>query len=136
MPKVTHIVFLKWKEGTSTADVQEGCDALARIPSKLHFVKSYRLGGDLKISPGNHDFAIIGEFASAADYKRYATSDEHLAAVALLKPHIANRSAVQTEITEFSALAAARTVLVDNVVALHAATFAAGVCAALLLRRR
>ena len=57
--------------------------------AKQILCRRYRLGEDLEIGQThtNHDLAIVAEFANEADYHRYATSDEHLSAVGLLKPH-------------------------------------------------
>mmetsp|Transcript_19265 Transcript_19265/g.59302 ORF Transcript_19265/g.59302 Transcript_19265/m.59302 type:complete len:134 (-) Transcript_19265:18-419(-) len=99
---LTHVVLLKWRPGTKPEDVQPGINALAAIPLSQHFIQSYRLGEDLEIGQThtNHDLAIVAEFANEADYHRYATSDEHLSAVGLLKPYMAVRNAVQARLSE------------------------------------
>lgn len=137
---LTHVVVLKWKEGVRTSDVRPGCEALAALPEQLAYIKSYRIGGDIKLagSPQNGDFTIIAEFENPEDYELYAASAEHLAAVALLLPHLAGRTAVQTYAVEYSVFAQARRVLADNALRFQffSACVGALLAAAAMRRRR
>jgi hypothetical protein len=99
---LTHVVMLKWKPGTSDDAVEPGLRKLGQIPLTETYVLSYRIGKDLEIgrTHTNHDVAIVSEFATLDDYHRYATSKVHLAAVALLRPHLMHRHAVQMNATK------------------------------------
>lgn len=135
---LTHTVILKWKVGVTNSDVRAGCEALAALPEQLPYVRSYRLGGDIKLPecPQNADFTIVAEFDSPDDYLKYAAAPEHLAAVAMLKPFLAGRTAVQSYAVEYCVFAQARRVLSDNVLRLQLAAALCGAAAGFALARR
>ena len=135
---LTHTVILKWKVGVTNSDVRAGCEALAALPEQLPYVRSYRLGGDIKLPecPQNADFTIVAEFDSPDDYLKYAAAPEHLAAVAMLKPFLAGRTAVQSYAVEYCVFAQARRVLSDNVLRLQLAATLCGAAAGFALARR
>ena len=82
---LTHVVLLKWKPGTPDSAVEPGLKKLSQIPLTETYILSYRIGKDLDIGRThmNHDIAVVAEFATEEDYRRYATSGRHLEAVSL-----------------------------------------------------
>ena len=96
---LTHVVLLKWKPGTPDSAVEPGLKKLGQIPLTETYILSYRIGnadseyGKRRLT---HDVAVVAEFATEDDYRRYATSGTHLDAVGLLKPHLMSRHAMQT----------------------------------------
>ena len=125
-------------DALSAADRRALREALAALPEQLPYVRSYRLGGDIKLPecPQNADFTIVAEFDSPDDYLKYAAAPEHLAAVAMLKPFLAGRTAVQSYAVEYCVFAQARRVLSDNVLRLQLAAALCGAAAGFALARR
>ena len=95
---LTHVVLLQWKPGTPESVVEPGLKKLGQIPVTETYILSYRIGKDLELgrTQTNHDIAVVAEFATEDDYRRYATSGTHLDAVGLLKPHLMSWHAMQT----------------------------------------
>ena len=108
---LTHVVLLKWKPGTPDSAVEPGLKKLTQIPLTETYILSYRIGKDLDIgiTHMNHDVAVVAEFATLDDYRRYSTSARHLDAVHLLKPHLMHRHAVQTHAREWATPCSQRT---------------------------
>ena len=127
---LTHVVLLKWKPGTPDSAVEPGLKLLSQIPLTETYILSYRIGKDLDIGRThlNHDIAVVAEFATLEDYKRYATNGRHLEAVALFKPHLMNRHAVQMHAKEWATPLSQRTTPSNTRV------FAALVCGVVLGR--
>ena len=127
---LTPVVLLKWKPGTPDSAVEPGLKKLSKIPLTETYILSYRIGKDLDIgiTHMNHDVAVVAEFATLDDYRRYSTSARHLDAVHLLKPHLMHRHAVQTHAREWATPCSQRTAPSNKRV------FAALVCGVVLGR--
>ncbi|CAH0372308.1 unnamed protein product [Pelagomonas calceolata] len=96
---LTHVVLLQWKPGTPESVVEPGLKKLGQIPVTETYILSYRIGkDDSEFGRRNmtHDVAIVAEFATEDDYRRYTKARNHLDAFGLLKPHLMRRHAVQT----------------------------------------
>mmetsp|Transcript_31116 Transcript_31116/g.68108 ORF Transcript_31116/g.68108 Transcript_31116/m.68108 type:complete len:102 (+) Transcript_31116:48-353(+) len=97
-----HVVLLKFAPGVDGKALAATIDAgLSKMPALIPQIKAYKCGGDLGISEGNHDYAIVGEFENADDYKVYAEHPDHVAfIVSTIKPNLApgGRVAVQYDI--------------------------------------
>ena len=108
---ITHVVLLEWKKGTPASAVEPGLKKLGQIPLTETYILSYRIGKELDLGKThtNHDVAVVAEFATEEDYRRYATCGRHLDAVELLKPHLGHRHAVQTRMTEWATPCSQRT---------------------------
>jgi hypothetical protein len=108
---LTHVVLFKWKPGTPDSAVEPGLKKLGQIPLTETYILSYRIGKDLALGRTltNHDIAVVAEFATEEDYRRYSTSARHLDAVDLLKPHLMHRHAVQTHAREWATPCSQRT---------------------------
>ena len=109
---ITHVVLLEWKKGTPASAVEPGLKKLGQIPLTETYILSYRIGnadseyGKRRLT---HDVAVVAEFATEDDYRRYATCGIHLDAVGLLKPHLMHRHAVQTHAREWATPCSQRT---------------------------
>ena len=131
---LTHVVLLKWKPGTPDSAVEPGLKKLSQVPLTETYILSYRIGKDLLLgrTKMNHNVAVVAEFATEEDYRRYATCGQHLEAVDLLKPHLAaqgsGRHAVQTYMREWATPCSQRTTPSNKRV------FAALVCGVVLGR--
>ena len=65
-----HIVFLKFKPGTSDADIKEIEKGLAGLPARIPEIKRYEFGRDILRSDRSYDFALVSEFEDQDAMKR------------------------------------------------------------------
>jgi len=90
-----HSVMFRWNDDATDdakAAVAAGLDRL----STMDCITTFTHGGDLGVSDGNWDYAVVADFESAEQYQVYATDADHLALIAdVIKPNIAGRTAVQ-----------------------------------------
>ena len=94
---IRHCVMFSWNEGVddgTRSAISAALDGLAG----LDMVADYRHGPDLGLADGNWDYVVVGDFATAEDYRAYAADPDHRAVVAdLIAPNIKARAAVQYE---------------------------------------
>ncbi|MBM3675816.1 MAG: Dabb family protein [Actinobacteria bacterium] len=96
---IRHVSLLTWKPDTSADAVAAVTAALSALPAEIPELVDYRVGPDLGIDPANASFAVIGEFASPADYATYRDHPAHrTAAERHILPILAARTALQYEI--------------------------------------
>jgi hypothetical protein len=90
-----HVVLLRWKEGTTEAEITAVEEALQRMPTVMPFIRRYELGRDLGIN-SSHDFALIADFDSVEDYRTYAGQGDHARVVSeVIAPILDSMSRVQ-----------------------------------------
>ncbi len=95
---VRHVVLFRFNPETPEADKQSLRDGLSELPTAIKEIQRYEFGDDLGVADGNFDFAVMAEFASAADFKAYAAHPRHLQLVTeLVRPILAERAALQYE---------------------------------------
>ncbi len=88
--QLRHVVMFKFKDNTSTADIQKVEAAFKALPSKIKEIKSFEWGTNN--SPENlaqgftHCFFLT--FASEADRAVYLPHPDHKAFGAVLTPHL------------------------------------------------
>ena len=75
---IKHIVLIHWKEGTTEEQIAAVSTALAKLPPLIPEIKSYNYGADLKLYPGNADYAVIAEFESEEDFQVYSVHADHI----------------------------------------------------------
>jgi Stress responsive A/B Barrel Domain len=91
-----HLVLLRFHEGTEPATVDAITDALRALPDQIPELADYRVGPDLALNEGNHEYGICADFASEADYLVYRDHPAHQAVIRdLIAPVLAGRAAVQ-----------------------------------------
>ena len=94
-----HVVLLRWKPGTSAAQLEALERAIATLPAQIPEIRSYRFGADAALTAGNFDFAIVADFADEAGFRSYASHPAHLRFIAEhTRPLVAERAAVQFRI--------------------------------------
>ncbi|MEX0757322.1 MAG: Dabb family protein [Acidimicrobiia bacterium] len=92
---IRHVALLKWKDGTTEAQVIAIEARLRQMPDVMPFLRRYELGPDLGIT-GNHDLAIVADFDSVEDYLAYADHPDHKAVITeLIAPVLESISRVQ-----------------------------------------
>mmetsp|Transcript_89859 Transcript_89859/g.232048 ORF Transcript_89859/g.232048 Transcript_89859/m.232048 type:complete len:456 (+) Transcript_89859:46-1413(+) len=94
-----HVVLLKFQAGTAEEKKAALVEGLEALPKAIPEIAGYKVGVDAGVTPeGNHDFSIVGDFASEQDYQVYAKHPAHQAVIVnLVKPILApgGRAAVQ-----------------------------------------
>ena len=75
---IRHVVLLNWKPGTTDDQIRKVEDDLARMPDLMPTIRRYEGGRDLGVT-GSHDFAIVADFDTIDDYRRYADQPDHVA---------------------------------------------------------
>lgn len=93
-----HVVMFTWIAGTTEEQRAEIAAELSKLPRAIPEVRSYRMGPDAGINPGNHEFVIVADFDSAEDYLVYRDHPVHRDVVErTIRPLMASRAAVQYE---------------------------------------
>ena len=93
---IRHCVMFRWKDEMPVAWINEVEAALATLPAAIPAIASYSFGRDIEVNAGNHQFAVVADFATVDDYLVYRDHPDHKRVVAeLIVPNIAERSAVQ-----------------------------------------
>ena len=93
---IRHCVMFRWREEMPVAWIDDVETALATLPAAIPVIASYSFGRDIGVNAGNHQFAVVADFATVDDYLVYRDHPVHKRVVAeLIVPNIAERSAVQ-----------------------------------------
>jgi len=96
---IRHVALLTFVESATPAQISAVEAALATLPARIPQLRSYAIGRDLGINPGNASFAVVAEFADVADYTAYRDDAEHRRIIAeLITPILAARTGAQYEI--------------------------------------
>ncbi|MEU4410313.1 Dabb family protein [Streptosporangium sp. NPDC023963] len=94
-----HVVLFTWTEEATEEQRARAATEIGKLPETITEIRSYTLGSDAGVNPGNHQFAIVADFDSVDDYIVYRDHPLHVATVAEhLKPIMASRAAVQFEV--------------------------------------
>jgi len=91
-----HVVMFKWNDDVDAAHIAATGAALDALVATIAEVGDYRHGADLKLTDGNYDYVIVGEYASIDDYVTYRDHPDHQQVIAdYIKGRISARAAVQ-----------------------------------------
>ena len=91
-----HIVLLTLKPDTSDDARASVLTALASLPGQIDSLRSYNIGADAGLGPGNADVCAVGDFDDEAGYLAYRDHPAHKAVVEQhILPVLASRSAIQ-----------------------------------------
>ena len=69
---IRHIVLLKLKEETTSADLENIKTTLQTMPSEISEIAQYSFGQDLSVSDNTADLAIVADFKGIEDFKAYS----------------------------------------------------------------
>lgn len=98
---VRHVVLIRFDPDATADQLAAFLSGLDELPGIVGTTTAYRHGPDLGIDDGNHDYAIIGDFADRAGYEQYRDHPWHRQFVAeRLRPVLADRTAVQYELED------------------------------------
>ncbi|WP_436763339.1 Dabb family protein [Streptosporangium sp. V21-05] len=94
-----HVVLFTWTEESTEEQRARVATELGKLPGAITEIRSYTLGPDAGLNPGNHRFALVADFDSAEDFVVYRDHPLHQAAIAeYIKPIVASRAAAQFEV--------------------------------------
>ncbi|MCF6311255.1 MAG: Dabb family protein [Verrucomicrobiales bacterium] len=85
-----HVVFFKFKEGTSRAKVDEIVKAFGALKAEIPTIIDYEWGTSESVEKLNDGFthSFLVTFKDKAGLDAYLPSDPHQAFVKMLKPHL------------------------------------------------
>ena len=93
-----HVVLLTFSDEASDARVQEVVDHLRTLPAAIPEIRSYEVGRDAGLAPGNADVVVVADFDDADGYAVYRDHPRHQEVIATrITPILAARSALQHE---------------------------------------
>src|SRR3954468_10140926 len=94
-----HVVLFTWTEDTDEETRAGTLAALGRLPEEVGGMTAFAVGPDAGLVEGNAHTALVADFPDVDAYRAYAADPRHLAVIAeFVKPHLADRSAVQYEV--------------------------------------
>lgn len=74
---IRHVLLIRFKAGADQAARLNVKKAFEKLPSLIPGVKSYSVGLDLSLLPGNADLAVVAEFSQQADFLAYSLHAAH-----------------------------------------------------------
>lgn len=80
-----HVVFMKFKEGVTDAEIEDLARGLGGLPAKIPEIKEYAFGRDLLHTERSYDFALVSGFDNLDAMKRYQVHPEHQRVVEKVK---------------------------------------------------
>lgn len=73
-----HIVTVKWKVGTTDAQIEEFAASLDALGAETTDVlRSYSHGPDLDVRPGSGQYALVADFDDAEGWRAYDAHPVH-----------------------------------------------------------
>ena len=99
MTGVRHVVTFAFRPGTTAAEVAAVTERIVALPAAIPEIREYHVGPDLGINEGNHQYAVVADFATEADYLVYRDHPAHVAVITeRIRPILESRAAVQYRI--------------------------------------
>ena len=95
---IQHVVFFKFKPGTTDDQVDAIADGLSALPDSIDDIRSLVFGRDVIRSERSYDFGLVSTFDDLAALDRYQVHPEHQKVVALVKAAAESVVAVDFEI--------------------------------------
>ena len=92
-----HVVFLKFKEGITEAEISGLEKGLSALPAKIPEIKGFQFGRDVVRSERSYDLALISDFEDLEAMKRYQVHPDHVPVVAMVRSISASILAVDFE---------------------------------------
>jgi hypothetical protein len=73
-----HVVFMKFKEGTTDARIADLEKSLGALPASIPEIKLYEFGRDIIHSERSYDFCLVSAFENLDALKRYQVHPDHV----------------------------------------------------------
>ncbi len=95
---IHHVAMFRFKEGTTTEQVEAATAALEALPAQIDVLVEYRCGFDLGVMDGTWDFVVVADVADTDDFVTYRDHPAHRAVVTdFMAPIIAEGARIQFE---------------------------------------
>ncbi len=95
---IRHLIFVKFKKGTSAADIANIEKGFQGLPSAIPEIKSFEYGRDVVRSERSYDFALVALFDDLAALDRYRVHPAHVAAATTMRASAESVLAVDFEL--------------------------------------
>ena len=93
---IRHMVLFRWNPGTTAEQVSAVETALRTMPDAMPFIQRYEMGVDAGINEGSADFALVADFETEEDWRKYSNHPEHLKVLKeLIRPITADLTRAQ-----------------------------------------
>jgi len=92
-----HVVFMKFKEGITEAEISSLEKGLGALPAKIPEIKGFQFGRDVVHSERSYDFALVSDFENMEAMKRYQVHPDHVPVVGMVRSMSASILAVDFE---------------------------------------
>jgi hypothetical protein len=92
-----HVVFIKFKEGITEAEIASLEKAISSLPTKIPEIKGFEFGRDVVRSERSYDFALVSDFDNMEAMKRYQVHPDHVPVVGMVRSISASILAVDFE---------------------------------------
>lgn len=85
-----HVVLFRWKPETSPEKIREIEEAFCALPARIPQIAGLEWGRDVSVQGLSQGFThcFVVTFASEADRDLYAPHPDHIAFIALSRPHV------------------------------------------------
>ncbi len=95
---IHHVAMFRFKEGTTSEQVDAATAALEALPSQIDVLVGYKCGSDLGLMDGTWDFVVVADVENADDFITYRDHPAHRAVVTnFMAPIIAEGARIQFE---------------------------------------
>lgn len=99
---IRHVAIFRWVDGLPDDHVEGVAAALDALPASIPEIVHYTHGADLGVNPGTFDYAVVADFASAADQAVYRDHPQHQESIArFIAGFVAERATIQFERGQF-----------------------------------
>ena len=89
-----HFVFIKYRQGTSDAHIDEFLRRTRALPESIPVVRDLEAGRDVLLSPRSWDVMLAMRFHSLEELREYQTHPAHQALMAFNDPRVAEVGSV------------------------------------------
>jgi hypothetical protein len=94
---VKHVVFMKFKDGVTEADIAELEKNLGALPAKIPEIKGFQFGRDVVRSERSYDFALVSDFDTLETLMFYQVHSDHTPVIGMVRSMSASILAVDFE---------------------------------------
>jgi hypothetical protein len=93
-----HIALFVWTSEATEGQKAVAAERLRELPGAIPEIQRLQSGADAGLNEGNHDFAVVADFADRESYLVYRDHPYHRELIdQTIKPILAGRAAIQYE---------------------------------------
>lgn len=92
---IRHVALFTWSEPPAPEWIAQVTRDLAALPAQIPELRSLACGGDLGLTEGTADFAVVAEMDDDAGYRAYRDHPAHRAVAERILAQSAHRMAAQ-----------------------------------------